>query len=359
MRSFSIEGLSRLNIFGFLYTGTQEAPGNVGLWDQALALEWVNDNIKYFGGDPNRVTIFGESAGGWSTSLHIISPISRHLFRNAILNSGSYVYKFSEDRPEDHSRRWLKGVQQIGCSDPDSDGQTFTTKIMDCLRAIEPEKLVPITDIWEIIPGSVKVFDLVVTDGQFLPEDPNRMLLNGDFKRDVKIMVSTVEDEGDFLISNFNDPEKFHPLHPHNLSYSEAYRHLRDISAGLNSHLPINGEDVAKLYYSGLSDRNGFDLLRRTIGIAVGDYYLTCPTVLFAKEVFKNSGFKSDVYQYYFNSKYQDNFFCSHWMGVCHTNDIFPMFGIPFLDPDHYNEREREISEQMIKFLTDFVKTGY
>lgn len=66
----------RLGPLGFLSTGDHVIPGNAGMKDQVLALRWVQTNIKYFGGDPNKVTIFGESAGGMSVGLHLVSQKS-------------------------------------------------------------------------------------------------------------------------------------------------------------------------------------------------------------------------------------------------------------------------------------------
>lgn len=63
-------------ITGFLSTGDGALPGNLGLKDQNLALRWIQDNIGYFGGSKNKVTLFGESAGSTSVSLHIVSPLS-------------------------------------------------------------------------------------------------------------------------------------------------------------------------------------------------------------------------------------------------------------------------------------------
>lgn len=66
----------RIGILGFLSLNDLVAPGNNGLKDQNLALRWVKENIKYFGGDPEQVTIFGQSAGSASVSYHLQSPLS-------------------------------------------------------------------------------------------------------------------------------------------------------------------------------------------------------------------------------------------------------------------------------------------
>lgn len=65
-----------LFIVGFLNTADKNAPGNAGLKDQVMALKWVKDNIHFFGGCPNRVTIFGDSSGGASVQYHMLSPMS-------------------------------------------------------------------------------------------------------------------------------------------------------------------------------------------------------------------------------------------------------------------------------------------
>ncbi|RVE50094.1 hypothetical protein evm_005300, partial [Chilo suppressalis] len=78
----------RLGALGFLSLENDEVPGNMGLKDQVMALKWVRDNIEAFGGDPARVTIFGESAGAASVHLHMLSKASEGLFHNAIAESG-------------------------------------------------------------------------------------------------------------------------------------------------------------------------------------------------------------------------------------------------------------------------------
>ncbi|XP_055310975.1 juvenile hormone esterase-like [Sitodiplosis mosellana] len=78
----------RLGLLGFLSLDSPEISGNMGLKDQQLALKWIHSNIGRFGGDNKRITVFGESAGGASVHLHVLSAESRKYFRNAIIMSG-------------------------------------------------------------------------------------------------------------------------------------------------------------------------------------------------------------------------------------------------------------------------------
>uniref|UniRef100_A0A914RXF1 Carboxylic ester hydrolase n=1 Tax=Parascaris equorum TaxID=6256 RepID=A0A914RXF1_PAREQ len=81
----------RLGTLGFFTTMNSEFPANLGMLDQVEAIKFVVAHIKNFGGDPNRLTLFGESAGAASVSAHTYSPLSQHLFQQAIMQSGTVM----------------------------------------------------------------------------------------------------------------------------------------------------------------------------------------------------------------------------------------------------------------------------
>ena len=81
----------RLEMLGFLCLDIPEVPGNAGIKDQVAALRWVKENIAKFGGDPDNITIFGESAGSASVTYHMLSPMSKGLFNKAIGQSGTCI----------------------------------------------------------------------------------------------------------------------------------------------------------------------------------------------------------------------------------------------------------------------------
>jgi carboxylesterase type B len=122
----------RLGPFGFLYGGEESAPGNVGILDQIMALHWVRDNIEYFGGDPNQITIFGHSAGSWSVNTLIVSPLSKNLFKRAIMQSGGYIMKPNiNSEKATHLATARKMSESVGCA--------HDNKWLECLRNVSAD----------------------------------------------------------------------------------------------------------------------------------------------------------------------------------------------------------------------------
>ena len=108
----------RLGIFGFMSTGDSECPGNFGLYDQRLAMVWVKDNIKAFGGDYDLITIFGESAGGFSVGLHSLSPGNAGLFKRAMAHSGTGNSYFATTQASKLAQVGIGTI--LGCIDFDN-----------------------------------------------------------------------------------------------------------------------------------------------------------------------------------------------------------------------------------------------
>jgi len=112
-----VEVQYRVGPLGFFCLPDDDIAGNMGLLDQLMGLDWVRQNIEHFGGDPERVTIFGESAGAASVSYHMISPLSHDYFDQAIAESGSALASWALDlEPERHAREI---AQRFGCDNKD------------------------------------------------------------------------------------------------------------------------------------------------------------------------------------------------------------------------------------------------
>ena len=184
----------RLNILGFLNLGSDEqASGNQGLWDQHEALKWVQKNIEAFGGDANRVTVFGESAGGWSVTSQVASKVNKGLFHAAIIQSGGIDQPFltfdrHKSRPEMHSEFAQKvGCSNVKCLQEKSLEDIYAQMFMFDQCQFQWELPYPLT--WT--PSD----DSKLSKSPFFTQHPRQMLENGDFNV-VPMMMGETRDEG-------------------------------------------------------------------------------------------------------------------------------------------------------------------
>ncbi|XP_052098949.1 cholinesterase-like [Mytilus californianus] len=107
----------RVGPLGFLYFDHNDAPGNMGLLDQSIAIKWIHDNVKRFGGSKHKITLFGQSAGGASVNYHILSEFSRPYFQKAIIQSGAADSRFGYHSPSVALNNANAFAAQLGCSD--------------------------------------------------------------------------------------------------------------------------------------------------------------------------------------------------------------------------------------------------
>ncbi|XP_066537701.1 acetylcholinesterase [Hoplias malabaricus] len=352
----------RVGAFGFLaLNGSSEAPGNVGLLDQRMGLQWVQDNIQFFGGNPKQVTIFGESAGGASVGMHLLSPESRPKFTRAILQSGVPNCPWATVSFDEARRRANKLGKLVGCPDGND------TELITCLRNKQPQEL--IDNEWQVLPySSLFRFSFVpVVDGVVLPDTPDAMLSEGNFK-DTQILLGVNQNEGSyFLIYGAPGFSKD----------NESLISREDFLEGVKMSVPHANEiglEAVVLQYTDWMDEDNPVKNREAMDDIVGDHNVICPLLHFAKSYAQaetagqgniglgisgsvgNSG-SSQVYLYLFDHR-ASNLAWPEWMGVIHGYEIEFVFGLPLEKRLNYTLDEQKLSQRMMRYWANFARTG-
>lgn len=203
----------RLAAFGFMAVGRADVTGNQGLKDQTLAFRWVQANIHHFGGDRNRVTIGGHSAGSLSVTAHMVSPMSQGLFHSVIGLSGSIVSGTAASpikRSKTNTAAVTELARRVNCETVTVDG------MVDCLRKVRnirrtngrfklkipilktPAQVIAQNMRISVFPCLVLPWTPLIEEdfGQerFLTDDPHVSFRSGNFSK-VNVMVGITENE--------------------------------------------------------------------------------------------------------------------------------------------------------------------
>ena len=238
----------RLGALGFLSLGNSEVPGNAGLRDQVLALAWIRENIASFRGDPDSITIFGESSGAQSVSLHLVSPMSEGLFHRAIMQSGDALSGWM-GLTQTHALQYGNMLSNaVGCGS--------AIQQLKCLQSINYQELVNKQDL---IPGA-SLFYPVPENGfgspePFLPLDAEELMASGQFNTNVQVIIGTNNEEA---IPNFMsvlaDPSKWidYRNNFNNITGPRLLFHIANISDITTTDLERTNKVIE--YYLGSAD---------------------------------------------------------------------------------------------------------
>ena len=321
----------RLGPLGFLVhpaltaESQHTASGNYGILDQIAALEWVRDNIAAFGGDPDNVTIFGQSAGGWVVCALQASPLARGLFHKVIGHSGGCL-----GAPRPHPER-----------PPVEDGWRLDGGPVlpsAALRAAGPEALMdqPQAELAQRSPGQQLG---VVVDGWVMPALPDDIFASGE-QNDVPVLLGSLSEEGSFLFAGM--PE---------LPRDEFVASLRDAYGDRT-------EAVLAAYSAEV------DVSTQTAGMAMwGDRTFTWEARAWARAM----GDTNDVYLYFFSHapsvfpRYvpdRPDLAGRRFAGAHHSGDLAYAFGNLGLFGIDWNDRDRQLSDEMSSYWVNFAKTG-
>lgn len=338
----------RLGVLGFLSLEDSSlgVSGNAGLKDMVLALKWVQSNIKKFSGDPNNVTIFGESAGGASVHLLMLSPMAKGLFHKAIIQSGCALNSWA--RGKKHSAYLLAEILGIESNDD--------RIILEQLQKMSMEELYgaanKLVDTFYV--GKVRPFGPIVeresSKSPFLSEEPISLIRSGRYHK-VPLIMGYCSREGMLVYSTFNTTKGTYLLTEETIvPYS---MNLRIGSDRYNSTM----NNIKNFYFNGRDPLETKD-----------DIFRLYTDNFFLLDVYNSARYFSKtmnepIYFYRFSLDTALNFmkylYSIEETGACHADDFAYLFKNGFTPEDiEPGSLEYVGIQKMIKLWANFAKYG-
>ena len=295
----------RLNIFGFFrHPNMIKQTGNFGLEDQILSLQWLKENIEYFGGDPKNITIFGESAGGAHISYHLASPASEGLFEKAIIQSGGY--------------NLISPYSLLDIQDAHSLAKEATDIIspnnFEALRKIDSNKLL------DASKAMGYPFHPII-DGDLIQKEILNIYSSGNLNKVDLIIGSNKNEEYLYIDKELSIEDLIKQITERNPGKADKIMSLLDLS-----DIPL------------ASDRVGTNQLT------------ACPSIFIARQMTKSG---NKVYQYLFSKQRvnSENILSYHGAEIPYvfgTHDVY----LPTTNKD------QKLTASMMNYWTQFAKTG-
>ncbi|MHA1843002.1 MAG: carboxylesterase/lipase family protein [Promethearchaeota archaeon] len=321
----------RMGSLGFL--NLPWIPPNLGIQDQIAALKWIKENIKAFGGDPNNITIFGESAGGGSVSILLAIPTARGLFHRAIMESG--VASPLDYEPESAKKGAEKFISKLGIS-----GENIEE-----LQAIQLKKIIRTQKkIAGLIGLSFNNPFRPYVDGKIIPEHPLELIRKGKASK-VPIIIGTNLNEASFINAFFTmatDDSKTKNL---NVTLKDGIKALGLKEKDIDKLIAIYEKTVREKYPS--KPFKYWEML-------ITDLMFRIPSIRQLEAFIQHH---PDAYCYLFT------------MGASKDGNAFHTVEIPFvfgnLDSEDMNENfvgtgesAKKLSEIMMRAWTSFARVG-
>ncbi|MFW9939735.1 MAG: carboxylesterase/lipase family protein [Candidatus Thorarchaeota archaeon] len=319
----------RLGPFGFLYIpDVPEASANVGLCDMVTALKWVRENITQFGGNPEDITIFGESAGAFAVNCLLAMPAAKGLFKRAIVQSG-YVNKFS-CQPSNGIKTYETLFERLGIKKGD----------IESLRRVPFKKITEkLSSFGDMSQGVINFTPTI--EKNTLPENPYKAIKNG-FAKDIDLFVGSNLDESKMWTIWVSGGDN-------NFTEERLFRR----TTGLMRLIDQNEAQSKELI-------NLYEKTRKTPGDIFDaintDYQFRIPSIRLAEAQSKH---QPNTFMYLFSWK-------TPWeggkYGAMHALELSFVFGI-LLDEDRgiyakKTEETQKLSEQMMDAWISFARSG-
>ncbi|KAJ0005805.1 hypothetical protein NQD34_015699 [Periophthalmus magnuspinnatus] len=331
----------RLGVLGFLSTGDQAAKGNYGLLDQIQALRWVKENIAAFGGDPNRVTVFGSGAGASCVSLLTLSHYSEDLFQRAIIQSGSALASWAVNyQPYKYTRQL---GEKVGCVLEDSSA------LVECLRGRSYRELVE----QNIVPAKYHTAFAPVIDGDVIPDDPQILMEQGEFLN-YDVMLGVNQGEGVKFVEGIVDSEDGVSAEDFDFSVSDFVDSLYGYPEGRDTL-----RESIRFMYTDWADRDNTETRRKTLVALFTDHQWVAPAVATAD---LHAQYGSPTYFYSFYHHCQSDA-TPPWADSAHGDEVPYVFGVPMVGPTdlfncNFSKNDVMLSAVVMTYWTNFAKTG-